>query len=437
MAEAPAPSGAKTVLTRLSGFTILPLIGLVVPLLLLPFMKDVVGAVGWSSAISGMAIGSFAAALIQWGWNVDGPVAIARSTSDEERSAIYGRSLRSRLLLAVVVVPLAMAIAALVSASGFSAAGAATALATATAGLSPAFFGIGAGRPTLLALYDTLPRALGVVVALPFVVLLKSLWPYPAVTVISVVTALVLFHRRVTPGQRWFPLPLGPVIDDLKAQRHTAGYNLAGAAYAATPVPIASATIPGAPSAPLATTDQLYRYGLFGVIALGNALQAWTLEPGIPNRRRRHLAALWAHLALGLVGIAVIVMLGPPVGAILSGGAAVPTRDLCFVYGLAFACLSVATPLSRNLLIPAGEQALVLKTTVIAAVVGVAAMLFAGFVDDVRGIALGMALSELAMLVLLFPPAMRVLNDEIPRQETSPAGAPLPGTSGAPEASDV
>lgn len=446
MAEQQPPSGARTVLTRLSGFTFLPLIGLVLPLVLLPAMGTVVGPVGWASGISGIAVGSFASAVILWGWNVDGPVAIARATSDAERAAVYGRSIRSRVLLSLLVMPLAMAVAALVSGPDFRGVGAATALATATAGLSPAFYGIGAGRPTLLALYDTLPRALGTIAAVPLVVLTRSLWPYPVTAIVATVVALVLFQRQHAPGERWLPLPLGSVAADLKGQRHTAGYNLAGAAYAVTPVPIAQSTVPGVPSAPLGTTDQLYRYGLFGAIALGNALQAWTLEPGIANRRRRHVAAIWAHLALGVIGLVVLVWLGPIVGDLVSQGAGVPTRDLCFVYGLAFACLSLATPLSRNLLIPAGEQALVLKTTIISAVVGVAAMVFAGLVHDVRGIAIGMALSELAMLVMLLPPALRVLDEVAPPAAGNPAPeppAPQPSASeasapeaSAPEASD-
>lgn len=398
----------RVVVARLSGFTLLPLIGLVLPLLLFPAMSRVVGAQGWNSALAGMSLGSFAAAAIQWGWNVDGPVLIARATTDAERGAIYRRSLSTRILLAAVFGPLALLIAGLIAVPGHVGSALATTVATALAGLSPAWFGVGVGSPRLLALYDTLPRSLATLVAVPAVMGVGNLWPYPVLVAFATIVSLAIFGRHHAPGR----LASGSgVWHDIVHQRHTAGYNLAGASYAATPLPITNALMPGASAAPFGSTDQLYRYGLFGVIALGNAVQSWTLEPGIPRRRSRHLAAIGAHALLGVLGLATLVVAGPPVGALLFGADKAPTVPLCLAYGIAYLFLSLTTPLSRNLLIPAGRQRYVLTVTIVSAVVGLGVMLAAGSQRSLVGIAAGMAASECVMFIAQLPPAWRLIQE--------------------------
>lgn len=401
----------RTVLLRLSGFTLLPLLGLIMPLVLLPVIARVVGADGWASALAGQAIGTFAATVVLWGWNVEGPVAIATSVRQEERAAVYARSVRTRLLTLAAVTPVALLIAAMNAQPGYREASMAMALAITLQGLSPAFYGIGAGSPALLAWYDTAPRFVAVGLSVPALSLTGSMWWYPGLMALTTVGSLWLFHRKHAPGQPWLPTQLRATLADIWRQRRTAGFQLAGNAYAATPTPIANATVP-ALAGPLATTDQLYRYGLFGAVALGNAFQGWTLEPGIDNRRKRHLAAIGAHIALGLAGLIVLTLAGPWVSRLISSGRAPATTELCFLYGAAFACLSIATPLIRNLLIPAGRDGLVLKATIVSAIAGVAAMIIAGLSGYVAGIAIGMALSEAVMLLVLLRPALRLLNEE-------------------------
>nr|NLI51422.1 polysaccharide biosynthesis protein [Propionibacterium sp.] len=380
------------------------------PFLLMPIIGLLVGPEGWSSAIAGQSIGTIASVLVLWGWNVDGTVQIAQAATEDARAEVYARSMRTRLLLSVVVLPAAVVVAALVARPGFVDEAAAMTLAYGLLGLSPAWYGIGAGRPLLLGLYDTLPRFAATVASAPLLLATRSLWPFPLLMAASTAVALGLFQRRFAPGRPWFPRRVGQALADLAGQRHTAGINLAGQVYAQTPTPIATATLPALASGPLATTDALYRLGLFSAVALGNAFQGWTLEPGVADRRRRHLAAIAAHAALGVAGVVVLVVLGPPISPLLSADAAPATATLCLAYGLAFAFLSAATPLIRNLLIPAGRQPLVLRATVAAALLGLGVMLGSGLAGWVEGVAFGMAASELAMLLMLTPPALRVLR---------------------------
>lgn len=404
----------KTVLLRLTGFTVFPLLSLVTPLILLPVISGIVGANGIASIISGQAIGVFAATVITWGWNVDGPVAVARATAADERAAVYLQSLRDRLVLTTLSIPLAGLVAALVAVPGFKSAAVAMALASALAGLSPAWFCIGLGDPRLLALYDTVPRFLATVASAPLLLLTRDVWVYAAALVLATIVSLAAFHHRFTRGGHWLPTAWRDSLTSVWGQRRTAGISIAGSVYASTPTPIATATTDVKASGSLATADTLYRFGIFTVVALGNALQSWTIEPGAASPRRRHSLAIWSHVGLGLLGLVVLVTAGPFVSGLLFAGQARATVELCLYYGLAFLFLSASTPLMRNILIPAGKHQLVLRWTLVSAVLGIAAMLLAGLAGHAALIALGMAASEAVLCLGLLPTAIRELRrDEV------------------------
>jgi PST family polysaccharide transporter len=284
--------------------------------------------------------------------------------------------------------------------------------AVAITGMSPSWFCIGLGQPRLLAVYDTVPRFVATALAVPVLLISHQLWYYTALLAAMSLAALIVFHRTYSPGGNWWPRDLRGALRELRAQGRTAGISLAGNAYASTPAPIATATTAPAASGSLASADTLYRFGLFTAVALGNAFQGWTLERGASGRKRRHLAAIWSHIGLGVVGAAVLTAAGPFVSSILFAGKAQATTELCFYYGLAFLFLSASTPFIRNLLIPAGQQSLVLRWTLVSAVVGVAAMLYAGSMGNAPGIALGMALSEAVLFVTLLIPGSKLLAKE-------------------------
>lgn len=56
----------KPVLLRLAGFTLLPLLVLVLPFFILLIVARVAGPSGWSSITAGQAIGVLAATMIHW-----------------------------------------------------------------------------------------------------------------------------------------------------------------------------------------------------------------------------------------------------------------------------------------------------------------------------------------------------------------------------------
>ena len=404
-----APAGSRSVLRRLTGFTLLPLLSLVTPFLLMPVVARVAGPSGWSSFVAAQAVGTVGATVVFWGWNVGGPVLVAHASSAAERAEVYAASLRTRYLLLVVVLPAAALMSALVAQPGHRVDAAAMAVATSLLGMSPSWFGIGAGDPWLLFWYDTLPRVVAACLGEAVVWATGLVWTYPVLLALSVAVSLVAFRRRVAPSAAGVsPLPVSRSAGELRSHLGTAGINLAATAYASTPVPVATVAFRPEVSSPFASADAAYRLGLFSVTAMGNAFQGWTLESGLDGgeRRSRHRSAVVAHLALGVVGGGLFAALGPWVTGFVFGADVAAPRNVCVWYGLAFLFLSASTPPIRNLLVPAGRIRLVLGWTVGSAAVGLASMVAAALAGWSAGVAAGMAVSEAVLLAGLLGPAL-------------------------------
>ena len=410
-----APAGSRSVLRRLTGFTVLPLLSLVTPFLLLPVVARVAGPSGWSSFVAGQAVGMVGATVVFWGWNVGGPVLVAQASSAVERAEVYAASLRTRYLLLLGVVPAAAVVSALVAQPGHRVDASAMAVATSLLGLSPSWFGIGVGDPWLLFWYDTMPRVVAAVLGAGVVWATGFVWTYPVLLALSVAVSLVAFRRRVVAGvSGTSPFPVSRSGGELRTHLGTAGINLAATAYASTPVPIVTVAFRPDVSSPFASADAAYRLGLFTVTAMGNAFQGWTLEGSGGERRSRHRTAFGAHLALGVVGGLLFAALGPWATGFVFGPDVAAPRDVCVWYGVAFLFLSVSTPPIRNLLVPAGRVRLVLGWTLGSAVVGLVLMLGAAVAGWSAGVAAGMAVSEAVLLAGLLGPALRESRSATP-----------------------
>ena len=410
-----APAGSRSVLRRLTGFTVLPLLSLVTPFLLLPVVARVAGPSGWSSFVAGQAVGMVGATVVFWGWNVGGPILVAQASSAVERAEVYAASLRTRYLLLLGVVPAAAVVSALVAQPGHRVDASAMAVATSLLGLSPSWFGIGVGDPWLLFWYDTMPRVVAAVLGAGVVWATGFVWTYPVLLALSVAVSLVAFRRRVVAGvDGTSPFPVSRSGGELRTHLGTAGINLAATAYASTPVPIVTVAFRPDVSSPFASADAAYRLGLFTVTAVGNAFQGWTLEGAGGERRSRHRAAFGAHLVLGVVGGLLFAALGPWVTGFVFGPDVAAPRDVCVWYGVAFLFLSVSTPPIRNLLVPAGRVRLVLGWTLGSAVVGLVLMLGAAVAGWSAGVAAGMAVSEAVLLAGLLGPALRESRSATP-----------------------
>jgi O-antigen/teichoic acid export membrane protein len=413
----------RTVILRLGGFVGFPLLGILIPLLLLPVIARVVGPEGWASIVSAMAIGAFGATAIMWGWNIRGTVLVASTASQKKRAELYGQSLLGRALLAVVALPLVGVITVVVAADEVRVDATAVALATALSAFSPAWFCVGIGSPRFMGIFDTLPRVLSALLAIPLIALSRSVMVYPVLLVLFTVVALVSFRYVQFPRDAGLRPALRDTWREMRRQVGSAGVNVSGSAYASVPVPVATVRGPAALASVYSSADQLYRFGLFTTIALGNTFQGWILEVTGRAQARRHRIAFVSHAVLGVLGASILTALGPPASAILFSPDVAATRGTCALYGVAFIFINLATPLTRNLLIPARKDLYVLFGTLCSSAVGVALMLTLPITGQLTVIAVGVAVSEVLLFLILLPKAMNVFRvlDVLPDEATNRA----------------
>lgn len=401
----------KPVILRLAGFTGLPLLSVVTPFLLLPVLSRIAGEGGWSSILTGQAVGAFGATALVWGWNTVGPVQVAQNPDARFRAELYRESLRTRLAMCVLVFPVVSLLAWVLAAPGIRLEAAAMSWTSLVAGLSPAWFCIGVGKPTLLAAFDTIPKVVATLAATPIILITREIWLYAVILLAAVIVSLVAFQRVVVPQGRATFTNWEGTLCTIRHQMGPAAISLSGNTYAATPVPVAQTFLPSVSAAGFGSADAVYRLGLFTVIALGNTFQGWTLEVESCHAKRRQILAIGAHVALGVSGAAFLALLGPLATEILYGAPVRASTGTCLFFGISFLFISASSPFMRNLLIPFGGQRLILVWTVVSAVFGLSWMVFAGYSGWTDGIAMGMAISEgILFLAVLWPGLRRLRN---------------------------
>lgn len=398
----------RSLLLRLVGFTGAPVVSALAPFILLPVISRVVDDEGWANFSAGQSIGILGMVAVLFGWGILGPVRVARSTTTAERAIILHESLRSRVLIACVAMPVASLVAFAVSGPSYRLESVAIAFAMTAGGLTPAWFCIGRGDARGLMIFDAVPKLLASLVALPILLVWGSVLAYPVLLFAFTVPSYAV-HAWLNAHARWRDGTIpGPVARVLRGLAGTAVIDATGNAYGSTSIPIATTGLDAADAGAFASADRAYRIGILLVVAMGNALQAWALDPKAEDTRARHKLAVLSHLVLGLVGGVVIAAFGPWATALVFGpnvaGAPLP----CLLFGLAFLSISVATPLIRNLLIPAGRVRTVLAATIAAAVVGLSVMITGSFLGSAPIIALGVASSEMAALAVLAGPAFGI-----------------------------
>jgi O-antigen/teichoic acid export membrane protein len=401
--------GMSPLLRRFAGFTFVPLVGTLAPLLLLPIAARVGGIDGWYSLSVGQAVGTFASIVISYGWNVLGPALVATASAEESRIAHWAESLRERLLLAAVVVPIAALISIFLATPEYMGFTIAMAVAFSLGGLTPNWYFIGRGDPTSIALYDMLPKLLATLLTAMTIFLTGSLWAYPALWILSSLVGLLAAHRSVGHPPIFRGSQLSTTLRGLRKRLGVAMIDGLGGVYISAPVPIAGATGSIAGAGMIASADKLYRFGLIAVSTLGNTLQAWTLDPKAPNPRSRHVGAILAHIILGVFGMCGLGIIGEFATSLLFGAEAKATGAAMWFYGVAFLAVSSSTPLIRNLLVPAFKTRFVLAGTTLGALVGVASMFVLGHAAGPDGVALGFMISELMLLLIITPSSISQL----------------------------
>ena len=402
---------------RFAGFTFVPLIGTLAPLLLLPVAARIGGIDGWYSLSVGQAVGTFGSIVVTYGWNVLGPALVAKSNDEPVRRSLWVESLGERLLLSLAVIPVAVVLSWSLGAEGYKTFTVAMAVAFCLNGLTPNWFFIGTGDPRSLAIYDMFPRLVATLLAALLILVTQSLWSYPVLWILSSVAGPIAIQRKFGWPALYAGRSFRSIFQGLKARLGVAGIDALGGVYVSAPVPVAGAAGSASVAGSVASSDKLYRFALITVTTLGNTLQAWTLDPNADSPRRRHTAAIGAHFVLGILGMLGLGLAGEFSSSLLFGEKVKADSSTMWFYGAAFFAVSVSTPLIRNILVPSLKTRFVLVGTAVGALTGVIAMFLLGRTFGATGVAAGFMLSEVLLVLVILPASLRHLS-RIPNKKS-------------------
>ncbi|SDO52433.1 Membrane protein involved in the export of O-antigen and teichoic acid [Microbacterium sp. ru370.1] len=407
----------KVLLARLIGFGVAPMIVAVVPLLVLPIAARIQGAEGWAAIGTGQALGSLLAMISSYGWNVAGGARIAMAEHDDARREVYAHSFWSRLAVFVVGGAVTASVAAALVGGAFGGVAALVVLATGLTGLTMSWYAVGTGRARMVLWYEAVPMAVFTAASAAVMSITGQLIAYPLMMIVGVLTGLAALHLHLF-GRIVPPFHAAGIGRSFRQNLPLASADGLGGSYTTAPVPIAQGVVGTQAAAELTSADKLYRVGLTAILIVGNTLQKWVLEASWEaGRTRRHLVALALHLVVGVVGLLVLVLLGPWLTAAFLGAEVAPPASMFPAYGVTYLIISLTTPLIRNVLVPAGRNRIVLTAIVASAAVGLPAMFVLGASLGATAIVWGLAVSEIVVLTVVGTAALQ----EIRRQRARAA----------------
>lgn len=405
------------------GFAFVPFVSLLVPFMALPVIASATDSSGWASLAIGQSIGGLAALLVGFGWPLNGPAEIATGSPAQVGQTYYDSLVSRGVMLAFVLVPL-VALTLMVAPAGHEVLAATMAAASAASAFSWNWVAVGLGRPRLIALYDVLPRAAFIVVAIAIILDGHALAWYPACLIASTAVSLALSVKRVVPPSRARRTHRQILARSLRHQLPYVATTTSAGAYTAASIFVVGLATTTQATAMTSSADRLYRIGLLATVALSSAFQAWVVHDDEQVARRRRLVALRSHAALAVIGGSAMAIMAPTVSRVLFGASLSPTLRVTAWYGVAFACVAISTSLGLHYLLPAGRRAHVLACTITGAVFGVPTVFLLARAYGSVGAAAGIGLSEL--LVVLLAALFTVTSERARRNAGEPLGRTRP-----------
>ncbi|MEL0626287.1 oligosaccharide flippase family protein [Salinibacterium amurskyense] len=378
---------------RILGFAGLPFLSLITPFLFLPILARVAGADAWLAIAVGQSSGGFFALIVALGFNTVGPPLIALA-QPSIRPRLLVTSLHARLLVWLPSALLAGVIAALVSPSDYRVDAAVMAVAMTLTGLSSAWFMIGLGRASLIAIYEISPRIVATVIAAVVVLNAGDVLWYPVLLVLASLVSVGLFAVRTAGVAELTRRDARAVREVFRSNRSAVTTEVAGGAYNSLAVTFVGATAASAQAAAYVSGDKLYRIGQYSVSALGNALQGWVVEAGDAEFGARIRKSLLVHASLGLMGLAAFALLGPWLSEVLFGAEVAINEATALGLGVATVGIALGTSLGRITLVGMGARRQFMLSVLLAAAVGVPAILLLSSSFGAAGGAWGLAIGE-------------------------------------------
>lgn len=314
-----SPPTRRTHLARLLGFAILPALGFLSSLAILPAVTSAYGDRGWPAIALGISIGGTTGVISELGWGVNGPSHVARARP-AARARLYVLSLVTQAAAAFPI-SLLSAVAGFAISQHFRVECALTALATCWAAMSPSWFFIGSGEPSNIVRTDSIPKVSCTLAAAALIALGGPLWVYPVALLTATGIGLTVGMRLT--GAHWHMLNrfgFRRIVRVFEIQWLALQSTIASAIYIGAPTTIVGIVSPGALGI-FSAADRLQRMLLSLLQSVPQAFQNWVgSAPSPVTRRGRAIRAVRINSAIGVLCGSAFIVIAPLASRILFTG---------------------------------------------------------------------------------------------------------------------
>jgi hypothetical protein len=378
-------------------FALMPLLSTLSNLVLLPTIASTFGQAGWTSVVLGQGIGAAASVICSLQWPTEGPALVARAPAPVAKSMLRA-SMRSRLVALLACAPFAVVLILIVSPADVLVC-TLSCFAAAVIGLSPMWYLVGIGRPSLLVWLEGVPRLVGNLLSFGLILAGASLWTYPLVMLlVSVATALFAWFF-LAGGVRGN----GEAWKNDQDRRSVSFATLArslDAGYSFILGPVVALLAPAA--YPLfGACDRLGKVVTSGLAIVPQGAAGWAAEPheSADRLRRVRTATFWV-LPLALLLFVFLTFTAPTIVHLLFAG----TVRVPLVTSAVFAAVVAMAFLGQSLfltgLAPTGSASSGYRYLVVAFGVGLPSLVVGTLAWGANGAFLGVLASGVVLVGL-------------------------------------
>lgn len=378
-------------------------VGVVVPLLTLPWLARVLGPAAWAPVLIAQGLANWATLVLEFGFDLAGARDVAQATSEAELARTAAAIQRARLLLTPFVSLCVVGVAAIVMPGDWRLIAGTVAFVVAR-GLSPYWFYQGKQKVRAAALLDALSKVIPAAAVFVMVRGADDGWWVLALQALgAAVSTSVLTWRmhgehalpRVTTGEAFAALR-GAV--PLFAARAAAGMYLQANTMILSffAPPVAVATYGGA--------ERIVRSSINFLTPLTQALfpRMSRLVRTAPDEAHRELRRILVILVgLAIVGAGAMALLGTPIIALLLGASYAASADVLRVLVLAIPLVTAGTVLGIYWALPWHREQLFLWSIVLGGVVNIVTALLLVPNGQAMGMATAVIAAECSVTLVL------------------------------------
>ena len=366
----------------------------------LPAIILFAGEAVWAEIAVAQGVAGFAYVFVIYGWGVTGPTDVA-SLEPEERGRYYLDSLVSRSWLLLVVLPPAIVIALLFG-SAYPWITAFTVTTGLVSGLSGAWFFVGEASPGRYFFLDLVPKSIGTLTGAALLMITNDALWFILVQGLGAIAALLITTVSIVKRYPGWVRDFSPrtAFARLTGQTAAVAMSATSAIYVNLPILIVGAFAGTQVTAAYALAERILRFGLMATRPIVQVSQSYVPSKSPVEQARRARVVTKIAVASGIVGGLAYALATPWIVELFSGSGLEISFALSVPLGLALAAMLVSQITGFACLTAFGLTRALATSTIAGAVSGAILLVPLMLLFGTPGIATGLAISEIVVLVV-------------------------------------